>query len=102
MLESDVKYLKKNGTKEDWEEIQRKYPDAWALLTHVKRENGKIVKFNLLALSEKKDFYKYIDKYRDLAIGKEIEKVTYADEYTEMWDDIKKGNFDNIDFSNIK
>ena len=44
----------------------------------------------------------YIDKYRDLAIRKEIEKVTYADEYTEMWDDIKNGNFDNIDFSNIK
>ena len=59
------------------------------------------MKFNLLALSEKKDFYKYLDykyldKYGDLNIEKEIEKVTYADEYTEMLDDIKNGNLDNI------
>lgn len=54
------------------------------------------MKFNLLALSEKKDFYKYLDKYGDLNIEKEIEKVTYADEYTEMLDDRKNGNLDNI------
>lgn len=101
MLESEVKYIKKNGTKEDWEEIQRKYPDAWALLTHVKRKNGKIVKFNLLALSDKKNFYKYLDKYGDLKIEKEIEKVTYADEYTEIWKALENGDVDKIDWSNI-
>lgn len=102
MLESEVKYLKKNGTKEDWKEIQKKYPDMWTILTGVKENNkGEILKFNLLALAEEQDLHKYIEKYRDLDCYKYLKRTTYADEYTEAIKALESGDLDKIDWSNM-
>ena len=83
---SKFKYMIDNGTKKDWELIQKKYPDMWTFMTDVKRdEDLNIIHFNLLEIvpfeKQGETLAKYVGKTNSTL---SFVRTTYADEYTNI------------------
>lgn len=83
------KYQIKNGTKEDWEMIQKKYPAMWTFMTKVKYdEDDNIIHFNLLEIVAWESLGETTRKYLGKVDGRlYFIRTTYAYEYTNMWVD---------------
>ena len=62
----------------DWKEIESKYPDMWAFIANVKRNNvGEMKSFELLNVCTKKDKAKWLKKYIDEDIEFECIRTTF-------------------------
>ena len=83
---SKFQYMIENGTKDDWKMIQEKYPDMWAFMTDVKRDDDfNIIHFNLLEIVPFEKQGETFEKYAWKVHGSlSFVRTTYSDEYTNI------------------
>lgn len=61
-----------------WNEMQKKYPDSWAFLKNVKRdEYGEIIDFEVLTICKKEDKDKYLKQFSENGGFFECIRTTY-------------------------
>lgn len=65
------------GKKYRWKDIEKTYPDMYAIITNVKRKNYEIESCTLLEIVTFEEANATIDKYQKLGISYECRRTTF-------------------------